>query len=60
MRHAQTQVHQKSALTGGTVSHGWPDAGYFDRLISECAANGVFSDEWEANRAKEMREHCIA
>ena len=47
-------------MTGGTASHGWPDDGYFDRLISECAANGVFSDEWEANRAKEMREHRIA
>ena len=34
-------IHQKTNPGGGPTSHGWPDAGYLQRLQSECAAAGV-------------------
>lgn len=61
--HNQTvwgSVHQKTAYTGGTSAHGWPDDTYFSRVVSECAACGVFSDKWEENRRQEREKHRIA
>uniref|UniRef100_A0A7S2W358 RING-type E3 ubiquitin transferase n=1 Tax=Rhizochromulina marina TaxID=1034831 RepID=A0A7S2W358_9STRA len=40
-------IHQKTNLQGGANGHGWPDKGYFERLLSECAAKGIFPDEQE-------------
>ena len=34
-------VHQKTSASGGAVGHGWPDAGFLDRLRSELASAGV-------------------
>eukprot|EP00940_MAST-03C_sp_MAST-3C-sp2_P000161 g161.t1 len=53
-------VHQKTSYSGGTSAHGWPDDSYFSRLVSECAAAGVFSDKWLAERAKERKKHRMA
>ena len=38
-------LHQKTSTVGGATEHGWPDAGYLDRLLSECAALGVATDD---------------
>jgi hypothetical protein len=48
-------IHQKTSPTGGQQHHGWPDAGYVERLQHECAAVGVFSDEQE----EEMRRIAV-
>jgi len=48
-------IHQKTAMHGGAVGHGWPDPGYFDRLRNECAACGVFTKEF-LDKAKKDRE----
>jgi deltex-like protein len=37
-------IHQKTSTTGGATSHGWPDDGYLDRLLSEVASAGVSID----------------
>ena len=37
-------IHQKTSLGGAATNHGWPDAGYLDRLVSECAALGIATD----------------
>ena len=34
-------IHQKTSMTGGPTSHGWPDPGHLDRLRSECMALNV-------------------
>jgi hypothetical protein len=40
-------VHQKTSPSGGAHYHGWPDPTYFERLMHECAAVGVFTDSHE-------------
>eukprot|EP00037_Helgoeca_nana_P004145 m.43508 g.43508 ORF g.43508 m.43508 type:complete len:541 (-) comp14747_c0_seq1:524-2146(-) len=40
-------VHQKTSPSGGAQYHGWPDPTYFERLLYECAAVGVFTDKHE-------------
>ena len=40
-------VHQKTSPSGGVHCHGWPDPSYFERLMHECAAVGVFTDSHE-------------
>jgi len=39
-------IHQKTQSGGGQTNHGWPDPGYFGRLRNECAACGVFSEDF--------------
>jgi hypothetical protein len=38
-------IHHKTNRDGGKDCHGWPDDTYFDRVKSECAAQGIYSDE---------------
>jgi len=48
-------IHQKTNTSGGATSHGWPDLDYFGRLATECAAVGMYSEEF-AKAAKEELE----
>jgi len=34
-------VHIKTKTSGGATNHGWPDPTYFERLMSECYAQGI-------------------
>jgi deltex-like protein len=45
-------IHHKTQRDGGKDCHGWPDDTYFDRVRSECAAQGIYSDEM----AKQMQQ----
>lgn len=35
------RIHQKTATSGGAAKHGWPDAGYLQRLTAECLNYGL-------------------
>jgi len=48
-------VHHKTSTTGGIAAHGFPSPGWPGRLVSECAALGVHSEEVEAELARESR-----
>lgn len=34
-------IHQKTAMTGGTSSYGWPDDTYFERVMGELIDSGI-------------------
>jgi len=40
-------IHHKTSLSGGSVSFGYPDPTYFDRVLSELAAKGVTEADLE-------------
>ena len=35
-------IHHKTSICGGTSSYGYPDGTYFNRVMNELAANGVY------------------
>eukprot|EP00940_MAST-03C_sp_MAST-3C-sp2_P002351 g2351.t1 len=53
-------IHQKTTTSGGQTNHGWPDPGYFGRLRNECAASGVFSEEFLAAAARDRKKWKLA
>jgi hypothetical protein len=49
-------IHHKTNLSGGKDRHGWPDDTYFDRVVSECAAVGVYTPQAQAQIAAQKQQ----
>ena len=52
-------IHHKTSLSGGPTRYGYPDEGYFGRVINELASKGLYPDDFIQEQLEEQRQWAL-